>query len=72
MALTGSGYSPPKEGPFLCGHCRHFTPPAKDGTTCDKPEVRADPKANYGKIAFAGCCYYYKPLELAYRGLVPK
>ncbi len=62
-----SGYAPPKEGPFECGNCIHYS--AVNGThgTCDHPEVIEDAKAGEIKmqddkalVAMAGCCNEYR------------
>jgi len=62
-----SHYAPPKDGPFLCGNCAHFTQPH----FCVHPEVIRDGKAgslklgrlrnrDAGIVAEKGCCNYYR------------
>jgi len=55
-----SGYAPPRDGPFRCGHCEHYS----DGK-CNHPDVESDkqvPKAADGKgiVEADGCCNYFR------------
>jgi hypothetical protein len=61
----GVGYMTPENGPFDCGHCKHFHVP----NLCDEDEVVADPelrKVKQGErelaiVSSRGCCNEFQP-----------
>jgi hypothetical protein len=55
---SGSGYQPPSQAPFRCGHCEYFEAPMR----CTKPEVIGDPKVK-GHVEASGCCDFYRKGE---------
>lgn len=56
-----TGYAPPRDGPFKCGHCLHYS----EGM-CSHPDVMADPEIRKAKggeaiVESEGCCNEYRP-----------
>ena len=67
IGTTHSHYAPPKDGPFMCEYCVHFTDPH----FCLHPDVIKDAQAGelkLGKrkggecaiVAADGCCNYFR------------
>ncbi len=63
---AASGYLPAQDGPFRCGHCRHFHPagdPEENDSRglCDHPRVINDPLVR-GRVEAGACCSFFTPL----------